>query len=192
MPKVVPEYKEQAKERILKVAQQVFSEKGYYETRMEDIADRLGVSKRTLYLYFKNKEELFRAMCAEAPNEIRKMLRKCFEGGGPGLACGAFFDFAVAGPVSGLEFETIAAASRNPALKRIEKELFESEIEIVSQFLQEVKKRGALPKDFDATRMARVLIALHRGLMADLIMGAKKSEVRQAWIDATNLIMRST
>jgi len=28
--------------------------------------------------------------------------------------------------------------------------------------------------------------------MADLIMDAKKSEVRQAWIDATNLIMRST
>ena len=120
------------------------------------------------------------------------MLRKCFEGGGPGLACRGFFDFATAGSIPGLEFETIAAASRNPAPKKIEKDVFESEIEIVSQFLQDVKKRGALPKGFDALRMARVLIALHRGLMANPIMDAKKSEVRQAWIDATNLIMRST
>jgi AcrR family transcriptional regulator len=190
MPKVVPEYKEQAKERILKVALKVFSEKGYYETRMEDIADDLGVSKRTLYLYFKNKEELFRAMCAEEPKEVKKLLRKCFESGGTGPACGAFFDLATAGPNSGLEFEIIAAASRNPAMKKIAKELFESEIEIVSQFLQEFKKRGALAKDFDPPRMARVLMALHRGLMADLIIDAKKSEVRQAWIEATNLIMK--
>ncbi len=190
MPKVVPEYREQAKKRILKAAQHVFSEKGYHETRMEDIAEKLGVSKRTLYLYFKNKEDLFRAMCEEALNEVKKVLQKCFEDGGSGLGCGAFFDLATAEPPTGLEFEIIAAASRSPALRRIEKERFESEIEIVSQFLQDVKKRGALTKDFDAPRMARVLIALHRGLMADLIMDAKKSEVRHAWIEATNLIMK--
>lgn len=190
MPKVVPEYKEQAKARILRAALKVFSANGYYETRMEDIADELGVSKRTLYLYFKNKEDLFRAICAEEPNEIKKMLRRCFEKGGPGLACGAFFDFATEGPISGLEFEIIAAASRNPAMKKIEKDLFEAEIEIVSHFLQDSKKRGVLAKDFDAPSMARVLIALHRGLLADLIMDAKKSEVRQAWIEATNLIMK--
>lgn len=192
MPKVVPEYREQAKERILKAAQKVFSEKGYHETHMEDIADELGVSKRTLYLYFKNKEDLFRAMCADAPNEIKKMLRKCFEGAGPGPACGALFDFTTSGAVSGLEFEIIAAASRNPTLKKIEKELYENEIEIVSEFLREVKKKGGLAKEFDSPRMARVLVALHRGLMVDLIMDAKKSEVRQAWIEATDLLLRTS
>jgi len=191
MPKVVPEYKEKARERILEAALRIFSQKGYYETRMEDIAEKLGVSKRTLYLYYKNKEELFKAMCADAPSAIKDMLRPCLDNGASGQACNAFFNLSTDQPPSGLEFEIIAAASRNPALREIEKDLFESEFEIVSQFLQEMKKNGGLSKDFDVPRMARVLLALYRGLMADLIMGVKKSEVRKAWIEATNLVMNS-
>ncbi len=191
MPKVVPEYKEKARERILEAAQRTFSEKGYYEARMEDIAQRLGVSKRTLYLYYKNKEELFRAMCADAPSAIREKLRPCLDSNDAGDACGAFFNLSTEQPANGLEFEIIAAASRNPALRKIEKDLFESEFEVVSEFLQEMKKRGAVSRDFDVPRMARVLLAVYRGLMADLLMGVKKSEVKQAWTEATNLIMNS-
>ena len=62
MPKVVPEYKEQATKKILEAARSVFAEKGYHDARMEDIAEMVGVSKRTLYLYFTNKEELFAAI----------------------------------------------------------------------------------------------------------------------------------
>jgi hypothetical protein len=54
-----------------------------------------------------------------------------------------------------------------------------------------MKKKGAVSQDFDVPRMARVLLAVYRGLMADLIMGVKKSEVRQAWTEATSLIMNS-
>lgn len=191
MPKVVPEYKEKARERILEAAERVFSEKGYYETRMEDIADILGVSKRTLYLYYKNKEELFRAMCADAPSAIREKLRPCLDGKDSDDACSAFFDLSTEQPANGLEFEIIAAASRNPALRKIERNLFESEFEVVSQFLHEMKMRDTLSRDFDVPRMARILLAVYRGLMVDLLMGVKKSEVKQAWTDATNLIMNS-
>ncbi len=189
MPKVVPEYTDKARERILEAAEQVFSKKGYYETRMEDIAEVLGVSKRTLYLYYKNKEELFKAMCADAPSAIRQKLRSCLDGKESDDACGAFFDLSMEQPPNGLEFEIIAAASRNQALRKIEKDLFESELAVVSQFLQEMKRRGAVSRDFDAPRMARVLLAVYRGLMVDLLMGVKKSEVRQAWIDATRLVL---
>jgi len=40
----------------------LFIEKGYAGTRLEDVASRAGVSKGTLYLYFENKEELFKAV----------------------------------------------------------------------------------------------------------------------------------
>lgn len=43
-------------------ALQLFIEKGYAGTRLEDVASRAGVSKGTLYLYFDNKEELFKAV----------------------------------------------------------------------------------------------------------------------------------
>jgi len=62
MPKVVSGYKEQATKKILEAARSVFTKKGYHEARMKDIAEMVGVGKPTLYLYFKNKEELFAAI----------------------------------------------------------------------------------------------------------------------------------
>jgi len=46
--------------QILQAALEVFDEQGLAGARLEDIAKRAGVSKGTIYLYFPNKEELFR------------------------------------------------------------------------------------------------------------------------------------
>lgn len=48
-------------DEILAAALQVFSEQGYNRARLEDVAQRAGVSKGTLYCYFDSKEALFRA-----------------------------------------------------------------------------------------------------------------------------------
>jgi AcrR family transcriptional regulator len=47
---------------ILDAALELFTEKGFVATRLDEIADRAGVSKGTLYLYFDSKEDMFRAM----------------------------------------------------------------------------------------------------------------------------------
>ena len=47
---------------LIAAALHLFIEKGYAGTRLEDVASRAGVSKGTLYLYFENKEELFKAV----------------------------------------------------------------------------------------------------------------------------------
>jgi AcrR family transcriptional regulator len=49
-------------EEIIGAALHVFGEQGFARTRLEDVAKRAGVSKGTLYLYFKSKEDLFREM----------------------------------------------------------------------------------------------------------------------------------
>jgi AcrR family transcriptional regulator len=49
-------------EQIIKAALEVFGECGLANARLQDIAERAGVSKGTIYLYFPNKEELFREM----------------------------------------------------------------------------------------------------------------------------------
>lgn len=49
-------------EQIIKAALQVFGERGLANARLQDIAERAGVSKGTIYLYFTDKEELFREM----------------------------------------------------------------------------------------------------------------------------------
>lgn len=45
---------------IVEAAFLAFVEKGYDQTKLEDIADRLNVTKGTIYFYFANKEALFR------------------------------------------------------------------------------------------------------------------------------------
>src|SRR5690606_9425292 len=55
---MLPEYREEAKKRIVEAGLEVMYEKGYCKTTMEDIARRLDVSKPALYRYFKNKDEL--------------------------------------------------------------------------------------------------------------------------------------
>jgi AcrR family transcriptional regulator len=54
--------KEDRPQEITDAALAAFAEKGYAATRITDVAKRAGVSKGLLYLYFKTKEELFKAV----------------------------------------------------------------------------------------------------------------------------------
>lgn len=44
---------------IILAASEVFSEKGFYLTTVEEVAKKAGIGKGTIYLYFKDKEDLF-------------------------------------------------------------------------------------------------------------------------------------
>ncbi len=57
--------KEARPAELVSAALELFVEKGYAGTRLDDVAGRAGVSKGTLYLYFENKEELFKAVVRE-------------------------------------------------------------------------------------------------------------------------------
>lgn len=50
---------------LLEAALDLFVEKGYAATRVDEVAARAGVSKGTLFLYFPSKEELFKAVVRE-------------------------------------------------------------------------------------------------------------------------------
>ena len=54
--------KEDRPQEITAAAFEAFAEKGFAGTRVDDVAKRAGVSKGLLYLYFKTKEELFKAV----------------------------------------------------------------------------------------------------------------------------------
>ena len=56
--KTISVYKQGLKERILEVAMQAFVERGIRAVKMDDIAARLSISKRTLYEIYDNKEDL--------------------------------------------------------------------------------------------------------------------------------------
>ena len=50
--------KQQRREEIVQAAEEVFFSKGFEKSTMDDVAEKAELSKGTLYLYFKSKEEL--------------------------------------------------------------------------------------------------------------------------------------
>jgi AcrR family transcriptional regulator len=60
-----PRYQRRKKDRPQEIAQaafDVFAEKGYAAARVDDVARGAGISKGLMYVYFKTKEELFKAV----------------------------------------------------------------------------------------------------------------------------------
>ncbi len=189
MPRVVPGYKEEAKRRIVSVALDVFAEKGYDQTTMEDIGDRLGVSKGALYLYFNSKEELFRAITAQAQHQLREVINDSMAEGARDLLTGAsvFLDKALSPqyrPNLYLTFEFLSEASRNEELRRILKEDHDDDIATVSTVLEEQRAQGIIRSDIDIHSLSIGIVSLYYGLRACLIIGDDESTVKRAWADA--------
>ncbi len=61
-----------AKERILEAALEVFSLKGFHPATMDEIAEKAGVGKGTLYRYFETKEKLFAELVRLRLDELGK------------------------------------------------------------------------------------------------------------------------
>jgi AcrR family transcriptional regulator len=57
-----PDVSDERKSQILNAAENVFTRKGFDLARMDDIAEETGLSKGTLYLYFKSKDDLIIAI----------------------------------------------------------------------------------------------------------------------------------
>ena len=73
MPKatfsILPEEK---RERILRVATDLFAERGFNRTDMGEISRRAGVAKGSLYNYFHSKDELFLYLCRNGIERFRQ------------------------------------------------------------------------------------------------------------------------
>lgn len=66
--------------RIVDAAVGVFAEKGYRSARISDIARRAGVADGTIYLYFRNKEDLLLTIFEEKMDGILSGLRAAVDG----------------------------------------------------------------------------------------------------------------
>ena len=70
--------------QMLQVAEEVFAERGYQAASMDEIAERVGVSKPMLYAYFGSKEGLLLACIRRSRAELREVtIAAIAQGGGP-------------------------------------------------------------------------------------------------------------
>jgi AcrR family transcriptional regulator len=64
---------------FIDVARELFFKNGYHNTSVQEIMEKAEFSKRTMYLYFSNKDELFLTIAEEGLIILRDMLYKSFK-----------------------------------------------------------------------------------------------------------------
>ena len=192
MPKVVPEYKKAARNRILNVTRRVFLEKGYHRTTMDDIAKRVGVSKGALYLYFKSKEELFKGIHESGPHALEQIFASTFDNDDPLENAKSFFDRMMKqyGSNPALDFEVFSEAARDMPLRKVLRGNYERYIETTMRFLDQ-QTNGLIGRYFEPRPLAQSLIALWNGMETLLIVGYPHAEVKKAWVEAFKAMFSS-
>ena len=76
MGKLSVEKKEAKKDKIIEKSMELFCEKGYHTTKVEEITKALGISKGNFYTYFGSKEEVLYEILNIMKNEKIKMLEE--------------------------------------------------------------------------------------------------------------------
>ncbi|MEV4416427.1 TetR family transcriptional regulator [Catellatospora sp. NPDC049609] len=71
------------RERILAVAAALFAERGYRATSMQEIADRVGITKAALYYHFAAKEDVLHELTGPVLDDLENALNEAEAGGDP-------------------------------------------------------------------------------------------------------------
>jgi AcrR family transcriptional regulator len=170
-----------------------FAKNGFDRTRMEDIATGAGLAKGTLYLYFKNKEDLFYAICDHNLEELRNQLSRLFNRKeNIMLDAERFYDEYRKGSLGSdtIWFEMIALSTRSPKLRKILAENQSKVYQVVKEFLKTQIERGFLREDINIDIIASAVIALYNGLAVNkLLLQTSNSESQKAWIETIRALI---
>lgn len=163
-----PRWQRRADERpqeLLAAALAEFVERGYAATRLEAVARRAGVSKGTLYLYYENKVELFKAVVRAAlvaNLDQAEAVLAAHQGGSRALLTrflGEFTRQVADSPLSGIPKLVMAEAGNFPEIARF---YYDEVVQRARGLVQGVLRQGMASGEFrpvDVDYAWRVVIA---------------------------------
>ncbi|MGA2507111.1 MAG: TetR/AcrR family transcriptional regulator [Chitinispirillaceae bacterium] len=198
-PKVIREQtvKETKTHLILDAARTVFSEMGFFEARLEDIATAAGFSKAALYTYYADKEEIFMTL---AIRELENLYHQMESRVNPEMSFLANLEVMLTTIFTffGENFALLLSVSNFQTMCRIHKDKLSEKhkllfAELPSKFSKIVEQQVALIKaardrkeilsSIDDIQLANYLGALVRGIIFQWQltgkMGDVKAEIRQ-------------
>lgn len=196
MPKVVPEYKENAKRRILEAAMDVIAERGCDRMTIDDVAKRLGVTKGAVYWYFPNKEELLTAVLKEVLNSIQADIRKCtfesyYNKTAEETMIQIFDRFVLAySERRELFFEMFSLANRDSDARRAIREYYDGVTATFEEAIRKEKKRNYILTETDAHTLALLFTALYTGLQNYEMAYAYQRHSRDLWIEGMRILLK--
>lgn len=187
MPKVVPEYKKIAKEKITKAAYNVFTNKGYHKTTMDDVANEVGVSKASLYSYFKSKEEILQTVTKE---NLNLSFINFFDDKDSLVSLEDLYKYIVEFEDEiHLNFEMNSLSSHNKEISIVNKDLYEKKIKTLTNFIKRNQIKGNIQTNINASTLAHLLNAVYIDLCMQLIIGIDKTKIRESWNNSISVIL---
>ena len=188
MPRVVPSYREDAKKRIIQAASEVFREKGYYRSTMDDIASRLGISKGAIYQYFDSKEGILAALYSGAPANLRTLF-SAEASKDPIRGSKEVFNKMATRANASLFVDFLAEASRNPGFQKVLRENIKEFTGVLEDVLRaNDAKAGA--EEAQLIHDSVVMLGLvFNGLACWLAVGVPEQEVRETWAKSVEIVL---
>jgi AcrR family transcriptional regulator len=192
MPKVVPEYREEARKKIIAAGWDVMSRKGYCATTMDDIAAQVGVTKSALYLYFRNKDDLVGEIVKTIPALVRQQAVKSFPDATPLQGWTSMLDaqLAMDGNQDSLILEIVAMVGRNPVVGKYLSENVRIGYEMAAHGLAAQQRQGLIRDDADPHTLAFGLVALFFGFQCLSLAGVEPGEIRERWLDLGKVLLQ--
>jgi TetR/AcrR family transcriptional regulator, repressor for uid operon len=191
-PKVTSQYKTEIREKIVDAAIVTFSKHGYDRTKMDDIAETANLSKGTIYLYFKSKEELFYAISENNIKALKEQLSVLFTKSEDLISDSQKFyvNFRKASEQSDKVFlESIAESSRNQRLQEMLYHQRMKVLDIVTEYLKLQIKKGFFRSDIDIDAVAIGLVSLYDGLSISKIIGISEAQNKKSWNETIKAIL---
>jgi TetR/AcrR family fatty acid metabolism transcriptional regulator len=163
------------RDRILKAAIKVFAKNGFYATRVSEIAKAAGVADGTIYLYFKNKDDVLITIFEEGIEQLLAILRGVAE------SDDAFEDRIrrIIELQLGLleeqrdlaEVITVNLRQSSRLLKQYAAPLFMQYIEVIAGVIRDGQKEGAFRTDLNSRVVARSLFGALDAILLTWALG---------------------
>ncbi len=193
MPRIIREYRDEVKRKIIRAAFTHFLEKGYHGTTMGSIAGSLGVTKPALYQYFPGKEDLFAAVAEQARDEFKGTLEKSYAGRDLRDGSAALFDALLryVPQFNGMYAEMLLLASRNDQIRTVLAQDRKEDIWVIERFIRRQQETGLVSRNLDPRVLALACDALANGLLMDVLMGMDRDEAKAVWVAAVMQLTRA-
>ena len=182
-PKITASHRHDLRQKLIDIALTSFSKYGYDKTRMEDIATTADVAKGTLYLYFKNKEDLFTAISERNIEKLKNHFITIFNNKEELISGLESFYKQFKHPDNKVFFEMVAESSRNSKLRQLLYEHRKKIYEMIIKYVDLQKNKGFLKKDLESKTIAYILVAQYDGLRVNRILGINEEENNRVWIE---------
>lgn len=152
----------QKRERILKGALKAFAKKGFYNTRISEIASEAGVADGTIYLYFKNKDDLLISLFEDRMEWIIDRLETELRAveGGVLTRLNAFVELHFRLSVENrelAEFITVELRQSAKFVKEYKNPKFTDYLRILQNLIEEGQNEGIFRTDLDSRLVGRAL-----------------------------------